>query len=232
MSIIQGDGFNVNVIISKRRKTMALKVTHKGVSIHIPSSLPIAMAETFVEQKTPWIQRKLQHQSQQQPLLRQFTDNETFFFLGESYSLRLVQKNTSATINKTPQFIELHGRLNRLSKKAIRSTLISWYKLQAEHYLNSRTALLANKIGLIPKSIVIKTYKARWGSCNSHSDIQYNWKLILAPPDIIDYVIIHELCHIQHHNHSPAFWQLVEKHYPDFKLARIWLKNNGYRLEI
>lgn len=232
MSIIQGDGFRVSIIKSKRRKTMALKVTHKGVSIHIPNSLPITIAEIFVAQKTQWIQRKLQHQSQQQPLLRQFTDKEPFFFLGESYALHLIQKNISATVNKTPQSIELHGRLNRLSKKAIRSTLISWYKQQAEYYLNSRTTMLANNIGLIPKSIAIKTYKARWGSCNSHFDIRYNWNLIQAPPYIIDYVIIHELCHIQHHNHSSSFWQLVEKYYPDFKSARTWLKNNGYKLII
>ena len=232
MGIIQGDGFNVNIVKSKRRKTMALKVSRNSVSIHIPSSLPLAMAETFVAQKTPWIQQKLQQQSQRQPLVRQFIDNETFFFLGESYSLRLIQQNATATVIKTEQYIELHGRLNRLSKKTIRSTLICWYKQQAEHYLNSRTAWFANKTGLRPKSITIKTYKARWGSCNNHSDIQFNWKLIQAPPDIIDYVIIHELCHIQHHNHSPVFWQLVAKHYPEFKTARIWLKNNGHKLEI
>jgi predicted metal-dependent hydrolase len=232
MGIIQGDGFKVSIVKSSRRKTMALKVTHKGVSIHIPSMLPIVIAETFIERKTPWIQKKLQQQSQQQLLARQFTDNETFFFLGEPYALRLVQENTIATVNKTQQHIVFHGRLNRLSKKAIRSTLICWYKQHAEQYLNSRTAWFSNKTGLTPRSITIKTYKARWGSCNSHLDIQFNWKLIQAPPDIIDYVIIHELCHIQHHNHSPAFWQVVEKYYPDFKLARIWLKNNGHKLKI
>ena len=232
MSIIQGDGFSVSIIKSKRRKTMALKVSRTDVSIHIPATLPIAMAESFIEQKTSWIQQKLQQQSQRQLPERQFTDNELFFFLGDSYSLRLIQQNTTPSVIKTPQHIEFRGRLNRLSKTSIRNSLIIWYKQQAEQFLNTRTTWFANKIGLIPKSITIKTYKARWGSCNSHSDIQYNWKLIQAPPDIIDYVIIHELCHIQHHNHSPAFWQLVKKHYPDFKSARIWLKNNGHKLEI
>lgn len=232
MSIIQGDGFKVNIIKSKRRKTMALKVSRTDVSIHIPATLPIAMAENFIEQKTLWIQKKLQQQSQRQLPERQFTDNELFFFLGNSYSLRLVEKNTTPSVIKTQQYIEFYGRLNRLSNRSIRNAIICWYKHQAEQFLDSRTAWFANKIGLTPKSITVKTYKARWGSCNSHSDIQYNWKLIQAPPDIIDYVIIHELCHIQHHNHSPAFWRLVEKHYPDFKLARNWLKNNGYKFEI
>ena len=128
MGIIQGDGFKVSIIKSSRRKTLALKITHKGVSIHIPSTLPISMAETFVEQKTPWIQQKLRQQSQRQPQERQFTDEEAFFFLGEPYALRLVQQNTTATVNKTQQHIEFHGRLNRLSKKSIRSFLIHWYK--------------------------------------------------------------------------------------------------------
>ena len=232
MSIIQGDGFSVNVIKSKRRKTMALKVSRTDVSIHIPATLPIAMVKTFIEQKTSWIQQKLQQQSQRQLPERQFTDNELFFFLGESYSLRLIQKNTTPLVAKTQQYIEFCGRLNRLSKKSIRNSLILWYKQQAEQFLNSRTTWFANKIGLTPKSITVKTYKARWGSCTNKAEIQYNWKLIQAPPDIIDYVIIHELCHIQHHNHSPTFWQLVEKHYPDFKLARTWLKNNGHKFEI
>ena len=231
MQTIKGDGFIVTVIKSSRRKTSALKIKGQEVSVHIPSHLPIKFAQEFVLQKTVWIQQKLKEQSQKISLEMQFTEGEEHLFLGKNYTLRLIQKEKSPSIIKTPQTLEVHGRQNRLSKTVIRTALIRWYKQQAEHYLRSRTAELARKVNLTPHSITVKTYKARWGSCGIKGDIQYNWKLMLAPPDIIDYVIIHELCHIQHHNHSTQFWQLVGHHSPSFKTSRHWLKTHGYTLD-
>lgn len=232
MSIIQGDGFNVNIIKSTRRKTMALKVSAKGVFIHIPKTLPLTIAKNFVTKKTAWIQKKLHQQSLRQSTEPKFIDGESLLFLGESYQLRLIQQNTAPTVIKNQHMLELHGRINRLSKTGLRSAIIHWYKKQAQQYLNTRTALLANKTGLSARSITIKTYKARWGSCSIKGDIFYNWQLMQTPADIIDYVIVHELCHLRQHNHSPLFWQLVEQHYPNYKTARTWLKNNGYTLNI
>lgn len=232
MSTIQGDGFTVSVVKSDRRKTTALKIKNGEVSIHIPKRLPIAIARHFVQQKTPWIQQKLQELAHQPLPKRHFISGESLLYLGKKYKLQLVLSERKTTTIKTAQAIEIHGRLNNLSPAAIRAKLITWYKQQATLYLRSQTTSLADKTGLFPRSITVKTYKARWGSCGIQGDIQYNWKLMLAPPDIIDYVIIHELCHLEQHNHSAAFWQLVSTHCPDFKTARLWLKNNGLFLEI
>jgi len=232
MQQIQGDGFNVTVIKSDRRKTTALKIKNGEVSIHTPKRLPISIAQQFVKEKTAWIKQKLEQQSQQIPVKKRFTHGEIHCYLGKEYPLQLIDKAAPVSVIKNRQVIEVRGRLSRLSKAAIRAALITWYKQQASHYLSSRTASIAARIGLLPKSVTVKTYTARWGSCGVHADIQYNWKLMLAPPDIIDYVIIHELCHIQHHNHSAQFWKLVEQHSPLFKDYRLWLKNNGYLLEI
>lgn len=234
MQTIQGDGFTVSVVKSSRRKTTALKIKNGEVSIHIPTRQSIEVARRFVQQKTPWIQQKLHQQAQQSLSLpeKHFIAGEPFLFLGKPYSLQLVPVDRPTTTIKTTQSIEIHGRLNKLSKVAVRATLIIWYKQQAELYLRSQSAFLTTQTGLSPRSITVKTYKARWGSCRMNGDIQYNWKLMLAPPDIIDYVIIHELCHLQQHNHSSAFWQLVQTHYPNFKMARSWLKNNGASLEL
>jgi len=232
MQTIQGDGFIVTVIKSGRRKTTALKIKEGEVSIHIPARLPLKLAQQFVIQKTHWIKNKLAAQTLKQVPEKQFIDGEDFLFLNENYVLQLIQANSSPTIKINSQYIELHGRLNRLSKTAMRAALVRWYKQQAEDYIAIHTDRLSAKINIIPRSITIKTYKARWGSCTIHGELQFNWKLMLAPPDIIDYVIIHELCHIQHHNHSAQFWQLVEHHCPSFRASRLWLKNNGYRLEL
>lgn len=232
MQIIQGDGFTVLVVKSDRRKTTALKIKHGEVSIHIPRRLPLSLARHFVQQKTPWIKQKLEDKAHQPLPERQFINGESLLYLGQNYTLQLIPAKRNTTTIKTAQTIEIHGRLNLLSPTAIRAALVTWYKQQAELYLRSQTTFLSLKTGLSPRSITVKTYKARWGSCGIQGDIQYNWKLIFAPPDIIDYVIIHELCHLQQHNHSAAFWQLVNTHHPDFKSARFWLKKNGFSLEI
>ena len=234
MQTIEGDGFTVNVVKSGRRKTMALKVTHKGVSIHIPATLPITTAKTFVIQKTPWIQQKIQHQHNRPlAIAKMFTDGEHYLYLGAEYPL-----TTSIDVDAKPK-INFNGKQFQFSDstyspapKTIRRELLNWYHQQAVAYLQHKTTLFSGLTGLTPRSITVKNYKARWGSCNSHADIQYNWKIIMAPTDIIDYIVIHELCHIRHHNHSPAFWQLVKQYYPDYKSARLWLKKHGYKLEI
>jgi len=232
MTTIQGDGFTVDVIKSKRRKTVALKVNAKGVFVYMPARLALHIAQDFVQQKTSWIKQKLQQQSQQIKPQRQFINGELFHYLGAEIELQLVPQNSVATITKTDQQLILAGRLNRLSITGIRTALINWYKQQAKDYLTQRTEQLGKQIGLYANSITIKTYKARWGSCTIHADINYNWQLIQAPPAIIDYVIIHELCHIKHHNHARPFWQLVEQHYPHHKTAQQWLKEHRHQLAL
>ncbi|MDQ7072857.1 MAG: SprT family zinc-dependent metalloprotease [Gammaproteobacteria bacterium] len=232
MTTIQGDGFTVTVVKSKRRKTMALKVTHNGVSIHIPHSLAITTADAFILKKQHWIKNKLFQQSQRILPEKQFIEGETFLLLDKPHTLRLYNANQNATVIKNNFDLEFRGRLKRLSVSAIRAAIITWYKHYANHYLTTRTQWLSEITGLYPTSITIKTYKARWGSCSNKGEINFNWQLILAPQAVVDYVIFHELCHLRHPNHSADFWSLVLHFCPDYKLHRQWLKNNGYLLAI
>ncbi|PHS24357.1 MAG: hypothetical protein COA83_08210 [Methylophaga sp.] len=230
MTTIQGDGFTVTIIKSKRRKTMALKVDAKGVSVHIPPSLPVSTVKQFISQKTNWIQKKLAEQSQQINPEKQFVDGESFLLLGDHSTLRLYESNEHPTVKKNNGDIELHGRLKGLSKSAIRAALITWYKHYAGDYLTARTQWLSDITGLYPQSVTVKSYKARWGSCSNKGEINFNWQLIQTPQVIVDYVIIHELCHLSHHNHSKYFWDLVAGFDPQYKAHRQWLKNNGHTL--
>ena len=230
MTTIKGDGFIVTIIKSKRRKTMALKVDAKGVSVHIPSSLPIATAKQFISQKTSWIQKKLAQQSQQICPEKQFIDQEAFLLLGENYTLRLYKSDEKPRVQQSESEINFYGRINKLSTSAIRAAIIDWYKQQASNYLIARTQWFSDVTNLYPSAITIKTYKARWGSCSIKGEINFNWQLIQAPPAVIDYVVIHELCHLTHHNHSLLFWGLVNHFMPDYKQQRQWLKNHGYSL--
>lgn len=226
------DNLSVKVIKSKRRKTVAIKIVDQIVSILIPEKLPLPIAEAFIMKKASWIKEKLQQQSQRSANEKQFIEGEQLQFLGQNYTLKLTKASGPISISLTIDDIICQGRPQNLNFKSIRSALIKWYRSQATEYLTKRTQLLAKQARLDTGDITVKSYKARWGSCNVKGDLQYNWKLIFAPPAIIDYVIIHELCHTQHHNHSKAFWQLVEQLYPDFKTAKQWLKANGYLLTI
>jgi len=232
MKTINGNGFKVKVIKSSRRKTMALKVKDQNVAIHIPSLLPISVAQDFIDKKSLWIQAKLHQQSQQVVIEKQFEQGERFILLGKPYSLSLQQAASKPTLSLSGDNIVCHLQLDKKKQSAIRAAFITWYKQQATNYLHARCNQLSKQTGLSAKSIEVKTYRARWGSCTLSGDIQFNWKLIMAPPDVIDYVIIHELCHTRHHNHSANFWQLVARCMPDYQTRRNWLKMHGYSLEL
>ena len=114
----------------------------------------------------------------------------------------------------------------------IKQLLVKWYKQQAQLIMIEKTEHYAKIIGVSPSSVVIKAFKSRWGSCSTKGVIQYNWKIIMAPEPVIDYLVVHELSHILHHNHSPAFWKTVGAYCPAYKEQGAWLKLNGARLEI
>lgn len=232
MSIINYDDFSIRVVKSDRRKTMALKIKDGEVSLHIPKRLAMTLAHSFVRQKYHWIQQKLGEHQSRPDQTRQFIEGEMFFYLGHKYPLTISSAGNKAILDFHESQFEFSSSPHKNTAKTIHTAFLKWYRQQANDHLTRRTAELAAKIDLTPKSITIKTYKARWGSCTSKGDIHYNWKIIQAPSRIIDYLIIHELCHLRHHNHSQAFWQLVEHHCYDYKAARLWLKNNGYTLEI
>ncbi len=224
MTIIQGDGFEVKVIRSRRRKSLSLQVSHEGATIRIPHSLARKDAKAFVLKKSHWIKQKLAQATP--PTQRQYIIGETHAYLGQEYLLVYVQKTGRASLTFKDQQLQIHAK-TRPEPKAIQRLLINWYRQQANDYFQQRTKHLATITGLHPTKISTRTYKARWGSCNARGEVQFNWQLIQAPSDIIDYVIIHELSHIKHLNHSADFWQQVSHHYPDYPSARLWFKQHG-----
>ena len=104
--------------------------------------------------------------------------------------------------------------------------LEGWYQRQADRLLKDKTDRLAKIVGVCPRSVSIKSYKSRWGSCSSNGELTYNWRIILAPHRIVDYVVLHELCHLLEHNHSARYWAHVERHAPGWRACRDWLRHN------
>jgi predicted metal-dependent hydrolase len=111
-------------------------------------------------------------------------------------------------------------------KKSVRLMLIDWYKSHAEKLLIEKTKRFSDVIGVKSNSVRVKNYKSRWGSCSAKGDISYNWRIMMAPHSIVDYVVVHELCHILEQNHSSKYWKHVERYVPNWRECREWLKEN------
>jgi predicted metal-dependent hydrolase len=113
---------------------------------------------------------------------------------------------------------------------AIKGALERWMKKQVKAHVEQLVNRHAARKQLFPQSIKIKTQKSRWGSCGIRNDININWLLVMAPVEVLEYVVVHELCHIQQRNHSQLFWALVAEHLPDYQQRRHWLKKHGSQL--
>ena len=109
--------------------------------------------------------------------------------------------------------------------------LVKRYREAAKEYIPKRAAYYREQTGGTYERISIREQKTRWGSCSSRGTLSFNWRLMLAPPRVLDYVVVHELCHLKHMNHSKAFWNAVEEVIPDYRECRKWLRENGMKLQ-
>lgn len=233
MNVIQGNGFVADIVRSSRRKTAAIKIQKGKVFVIVPECLTMAAIESLVAKKHRWIKEKLAIQNEIMDIKpKEFISGEAFSYLGKNHPLK-IESGLYPLIKLHQDELVVSVRDKTVdNSQAIKQLLFKWYKQQAESELRDKTERYSRIIGVNPSSVTIKSFKSRWGSCSIAGGIQYNWKIIIAPDRIVNYVVIHELCHILHHNHSPAFWKAVEKYCHDYRDCSAWLKINGGRLEI
>ncbi|HCH33135.1 MAG TPA: M48 family peptidase [Oceanospirillaceae bacterium] len=217
--------FSIEVIRTNRKKSASVQVVDRQVQVIIPQALADERIEQIVRDKTPWIRDKLRKQALLKPKkLKEYVSGEAFSYLGRNYRLKVIQGSSEA--------VKLTlGKLAVGADADIKQELTSWYMQHAEKRLNEKVVRFAQVMGVVPNSVKVKSYKSRWGSCSRSGDISFHWAIIMAPHYIVDYVVIHELCHMIHHNHSPAFWQQVEKVLPNYRECRDWLKHHGQELK-
>ncbi len=227
----------VTVVKSKRRKTAEVVVRPDcTVKITVPAFLSPSDINRILKKKQNWIQNKLNFFRNANLTLpeHQFTEGEIFTYLGKNYPLHI----TKIAAAKASGVKLKNGCLNLFlkdlssSKTRKRVLITNWYKEKATEYLTKQTASIAIKHGLSPQKTGVKTYKRKWGCCNAKKQIFFNWKLIMAPPVVVHYVIIHELCHLLHPNHSRDFWDTVEQFMPDYFHHKTWLIERGFELDL
>ena len=220
----------INKIIRSRRKTYSLEVTRKGeLLVRAPLFMTDRQIEKIVLEKSEWIVQKMElvRRRQAEAPLHTFQDGEQFPFLGENYPLMKKSGQKTALSFADHTFV-----LDSRHLQTAASIFESWYRKQARIHFSARISELAPGLKLQPNVLRISSARTRWGSCSTRGTISLSWRLIMAPPHIIDYVIIHELIHLRHPNHSAQFWAAVETHYPNHKAAKLWLKTNGAALSL
>ena len=227
--------FDPSVFINIRRiislKSISIKVDKKYIDIKVPFLLNNKSIEYFIHKKINWIQKQIDIQTKIKSFKeKKYIDGEKFLYLGKIYRLKIIINNQySIYIEDSLIIINVKNHYN-LSK--IRKIIKKWLYERSFDYFNEQTYMIAKKNNLNINSIKIRDYRARWGSCSVKGDISFNWRLIMAPPEIIEYVIVHELMHLKEHNHSPEYWRLVKSLYPDIDKAKNWLMYNGQTLNI
>jgi len=214
-------------------------VTAEKIEVVAPLRVSTSKIHAFVKEQQDWIVAATDKVEQKRQKINSlspevYKDGVAVPYQGEQSRIRLkTHALKKVKIDYNDQYFDIYlpvGYEEENNSELIRLTLIDWMKKQAFEVVNDYVALHANQYNLVQRYIKIKTQKSRWGSCGIHNDINLNWLLMLAPTEVMEYVVVHELCHIKERNHSARFWQLVAAHLPDYQKQRNWLRQNGMSL--
>lgn len=220
---------------TSRRKTVSISVGYDGVRVLAPAEMDDAEILDIVRKKGPWVLRKQAGYRELggAPLEREFVGGETFQYLGRPYRLRIVPDD-NATVTRisargsTLVAPVLPQALPLISRSAVRSGLRLWYRERAKAQFPIRARALAAQLGIATPSLQVVDQSKRWGSCDVRGRIRLNWRLVMAPMSLVDYVIAHEMCHVNEHNHSRQFWRSLETIMPDYEERVHQLDRTGH----
>jgi predicted metal-dependent hydrolase len=225
-------GIDFEVKRSTRRKTISIKIKDSIVFLYLPFTLKIEKIVPLLMTKKKWIQANILEQTKtEQTIKRHFINGDTLLFFGRQIIIKNQKsKGKSIALMEDTLFLFLPDLFSNREFKI--KMIQNWYRKQALDYITERVTYWKTKVGVDIRSITVRAYKSRWGSCDSNGNVKFNWKLIMAPKFVIEYVVVHELCHRIHMNHSILFWKLVELHFPEIVPAKNWLKENETHLNI
>ncbi len=211
-------------IVRTRRRTMVLIVESDGsLTVRAPLRTSDQSILEFAERSRRWIEKKQAEALATRPAPRQYVPGETFLYLGQAYPLEIVKDQNP------PLVLAGSFKLSEAARSQAEQLFRAWYRRQARRIIRSRVNWYAKTQGFQVAGIRITSARTRWGSCSAKGALSFSWRLILAPMEVVDYVVVHELVHTIHHNHSKRFWKKVEKILPDYKACNRWLSRNGHQ---
>ena len=211
---------------SSRRRTMELRVTRDStIRVLCPASVTDQQIEQWIQSKSSWIDAKLLVNSKRQSIvLPKLQTGASWWYRGQDLTLKIEQsKHSGVELIEDALVVATPGA----RRETILPLLRSWYFDQAHRRFLQRTALFADRLSVKPARIQLKLYRSMWGRCNSRGEVAYDWRVIVAPDRVLDYLVIHELCHLKHFDHSRSFWSLVESQQPEYRDSRVWLTEHA-----
>jgi len=223
-SLILSNGQTISYLLERRpRRTVGLKITADGLVVHAPKRIFEFQLNQILLEKSNWILNKLQAREANQVEKIQWVDGEYLLYLGNDIRLQITQSDRKKVtfLDQNVLFIaspeaNIHAACSRMATQ--------WYKKQAASDFSRRLEILAAKLGVATPPLTLSNAQSRWGSCNSRGQVRLSWRLLQAPPHIINYVISHELAHLKQMNHSARFYAVLESLFPNYKAAEKELK--------
>ena len=210
---------NVDYVLVRRRgrRGVGFRVNGDGLTVSAPLSMPISGIEELARRSERWILRKLAEWRTRRVAPMEWRDGATLPYLGRSLALRIVP---GARNHVELGDAALLASLRDTAPDSVERAVVAWYKRAALAHLAGRAFSLARIAGLAPPRVLLSSALSRWGSCNTRREVRLAWRLVKARPELVDYVICHELAHLRHMNHSTAFWAEVARQCPDYVRLR------------
>jgi len=215
-----------------QRKTASIYVERDGkVSVLVPEELSKAQIEELLESKRKWIYRNLAEWEDMNAtrVHRDYVNGEGFLYLGRSYRLKLVDEQDAPLVLKDGYFCLLS---NNGSAPNADAAFKNFYRDKGKCKIPERVAQYQARMGVEANAVKIMELKNRWASCTPEGNLNFHWKCMMAPASVLDYIVVHELAHLIHPNHTQAFWNEVDKVMPDYADRREWLRQNGAGMDL
>ena len=216
-------------ITRTKRKTLVIYVNEGNVEVRSPLKTPQKLIDAFIQEKSPWILKNMDIQRQKQEEKLEIAQGKEVLFFGLPRIIEVIRSTRNKVeVNEHKLFIyskdQSQTKLERLFQR--------WLQEQAREYLTTQSIKVARQLNAEHKlkEVVFRKTKTKWGHCCQDGTIQYNWLVMMAPKEVIDYLVAHETSHLRHMNHSTKFWETVESVCPNYKIHRSWFAEHGHRL--
>ncbi len=222
------DAIRIDRLVRSKRRTLALQIDAGGrLIVRAPQRMPLRDIERHVQARADWIRKHQQHFRARPAPEHHYRPGERFSYLGAEYPLALVE-----TARPALALIDGVFCLSRAALPRAGQVFTAWYRARAREVFTRRAGEHARRVGVSFENLRVSSARTRWGSCSNQRTLSFTWRLVMAPPEAIDYVVIHELAHLQVRGHSRDFWALVARWMPAWQPAAAWLKENGYKLSL
>jgi predicted metal-dependent hydrolase len=228
------DGWDYRVRRSSRARHARIVVDADGVEVVVPSRMSLKELQPFIEEKRPWIERTLRRyrEAEETAPIAELRDGGFVPYLGERLGLRVHMEPGRVRPHVRRRGDVLHVRVGRPGVTELRTALERWYRRQARDEVALRLDDATARTGTGYTRLTIRAQRTRWASCSSSGSMSFNWRLLLAPDEILDYVVQHEVAHLEVLDHSPRFWRLLGSRCPDYRRHERWLHQNGSALRL